>query len=155
MGSGRSRRRLAMVVAIVLAGVVAGCSSPAPESPSPEPFPEPFPSEVWPTPDVWPKGSYVDDLLRANPVELSTKCGIQFLQIQGTMWETSPFGGGGPPPGWPSPYAKGYVKFLEGKSLMLNMIDDPKPGDVLRFESKYKPRALRFHYTTKTPPPCP
>ncbi|MDP4013203.1 MAG: hypothetical protein Q8P38_01060 [Candidatus Nanopelagicales bacterium] len=162
MGSGRSRRRLAMVVAIVLAGVVAGCSSPAPESPSPEPFPEPFPSEVWPTPDVWPKGSYLDDLLDANPVKLSTKCGIQFLEAGGYTWETSPFGGGpptkwgngGPPPGWPSPYAKGYVMFLK-RGALFSHVNDPKQGDVLRFESKYKPRALRFHFTTKTPPPCP
>ncbi|MDP4014025.1 MAG: hypothetical protein U0990_11735 [Candidatus Nanopelagicales bacterium] len=159
MGSGRSRHVLAMVVAVALAGVVAACSSPEPEPSSPEPFP----SEVWPTPDVWPKGSYLDDLLDANPVKLSTKCGIQFLQIQGTTWETSPFGGGpptkwgngGPPPGWPSPNAKGYVKFLKGKALYRSIMDDPKPGDVLRFKSIYKPRALRFHYTTKTPPPCP
>ncbi|MDZ7577228.1 MAG: hypothetical protein U0904_03530 [Candidatus Nanopelagicales bacterium] len=150
MGRGRNRRRLTMVVAIVLAGVVAACSSPAPETPSPEPFP----SEVWPTPDVWPKVSYFEDGVGTPPVKLSTKCGIQFLEAGGYMWETSPFGGGGPPAGWPSPYAKGYVMFLK-RGALSSHVDDPKPGDVLRFKSIYKPRELRFHFTTKTPPPCP
>ncbi|MDZ7577227.1 MAG: hypothetical protein U0904_03525 [Candidatus Nanopelagicales bacterium] len=63
MGSGRNRRGLALVVGVVL----AACSSPAPESPSPEPFPQqpgvPPASEVWPTPDVWPKVNYVEDLV--------------------------------------------------------------------------------------------
>ncbi|MDP4013202.1 MAG: hypothetical protein Q8P38_01055 [Candidatus Nanopelagicales bacterium] len=166
MGSGRSRRGLALLIGIVLVGVVGACSSPAPESPSPELFPQqpgvPPPSEVWPTPDVWPKINYMEDLALAPPVKLSTKCGIQFLQFEGYTWETSPFGGGpptkwgngGPPPGWPSPYAMGGVRFLKGKALY-SFVNDPKPGDVLRFKSIYKPRELRFHFTTKTPPPCP
>ncbi|MDP3983853.1 MAG: hypothetical protein Q8Q52_02450 [Acidimicrobiia bacterium] len=76
-------------------------------------------------------------------MKLSTKCGIQFLQAWGKTWETSPFGDGGPPPGWPTPYAK-------GRSFVF-----PPEGDVLVFQSEYEPGMLRFHLTTKTPPPCP
>ncbi|MDP4015015.1 MAG: hypothetical protein Q8P38_10415 [Candidatus Nanopelagicales bacterium] len=151
MGSGRSRRGLALVVGVVLVGALAACSSPPPDTPSPEPSP----SEVWPTPDVWPKGNYYEEPIVGDEVKLSTKCGVQFLQFDGYTWETSPFGDGRPPPGWPSPYAKGYVKFLEGNALRLDIMNDPKPGDVLRFNSKYEPNMLRFHFTTKTPPPCP
>ncbi|MDP4014713.1 MAG: hypothetical protein Q8P38_08885 [Candidatus Nanopelagicales bacterium] len=146
MGRSRAGRWVALVVGIVLVGAVGACSSP-----QPEPFPQqagvPPPSEVWPTPDVWPSDDPVPAIV-GDPVKLSTKCGIQFLQAKGKTWETSPFGGGppakwgngGPPPGWPMPEAKGRVIPM---------------GDVLLFTSVYEPSPLRFHLTTRTPPPCP
>ncbi|MDZ7577765.1 MAG: hypothetical protein U0904_06280 [Candidatus Nanopelagicales bacterium] len=154
MGSGRSRRGLALLIGIVLVGVVGACSSPEPEPASPEPFPQqpgvPPPSEVWPTPDVWPCDEPIPGPGGPANVKLSTRCGIQFLRFDGYTWETSPFGGGGPPPGWPSPYAKGRVVY----GAEIGGPGEPTWTDVI-FESKYEPRELRFHFTTKTPPPCP
>ncbi|MDP4014026.1 MAG: hypothetical protein Q8P38_05355 [Candidatus Nanopelagicales bacterium] len=83
-------------------------------------------------------------------MKLSTKCGIQFLRFEGYTWETSPFGDGGPPPGWPSPYAKGKAVY----GAEIGGPGEPTWTDLI-FESTYEPKMLRFHYTTKTPPPCP
>lgn len=134
----RNRRNLVLVVALCsfVLGAVSACSTP-----SPAPSVTPPPTTARPTPDVVGEDEVIP-LPVGPPLRLSTKCGIQFLQTGEQWWETSPFGDGGPPPGWPSPYAKGVQ--LGGDM-----------GDVLIFATKYEPDMLWFHLTTRTPPPCP
>ncbi|MDZ7577040.1 MAG: hypothetical protein U0904_02515 [Candidatus Nanopelagicales bacterium] len=153
MGRSRAGRWLAIVVVIVLVGAVGACSS------SP---PEPSPSESW-TPDSGKSGEpYAGApwaIVVADNAKLSTKCGIRFFRIKGTTWETSEVfeNEGGPPPGWPTPYARGRV-IVTG----LHFWDAERgfgavePGDAIIFLPKHNPDdVIRFDLTTKTPPPCP
>ncbi|MDZ7577039.1 MAG: hypothetical protein U0904_02510 [Candidatus Nanopelagicales bacterium] len=153
MGRSRAGRWLALVVGIVLVGAVAACSSP-----SPEPFPQqagvPPPSDDRPNTEVRP-GEEPFAYIYGDNVRLSTKCGIQFLEIEGTTWETTPIGDGRPPPGWPTPYAKGRVVVVGEGGWDVERGWRSDPEDVFIFESEHTPNVIRFDFTTKTPPPCP